>query len=143
MSKHLLRIQNILDTTAHAACGLTLGRPDWLKNTHDHRRIDVAYIDIANHRISVGRESVRPLLRVLFILPARGHLLDVCRSRIAEERCTIRSRFALRLFTRLDRVNLVLHECPASSRSARASANETVVIDPSPISRDRPNSLNW
>ena len=69
MTQHRFCIENRLDAAAYTARSLGFLRPDRLKDPHDHRRIDVAHTNVADHRIRVRFERVFPLLDMLAISP--------------------------------------------------------------------------
>src|SRR6266702_7373788 len=69
MTQHRLSVKDRFDAAAHTARSFRLFRPDRLKNPHDHRRVDVAHPNVADHRIRIRFERVTPLLDVLAISP--------------------------------------------------------------------------
>lgn len=135
-----------LDAAAHAARSLRLFRPNRLDNPYDHRGVNVAHSDIADHRICVRAECVAPLLYMLAVSPMRFLQMDKRFGRLTEcqvgtrrdlsnrlRRCSRRARIGPIRFLTMSRYSVA---------SLRASPSETRESSLMPVSRTRPSSLN-
>ena len=64
LAERFRRVENRFNSSADTVCRFRLLEPNGLQYAHDHRRVDIAHIDLAENRIGVRGERVPTADRV-------------------------------------------------------------------------------
>src|SRR5205807_9724388 len=112
------KVQDGLNTPAHPARSLGLGRPDGLEHPEYQRGVDRLYRQRPDDRLGVGRKRRFPLRRVLAVAPAGPVRVDVAVSTLLESDCLSRIEpgFGAAQSARLDWIHAVIAQSSGIER---------------------------